>query len=162
MASRAFPRWRRALVATFVAAAVAIPLVIAPNASAAKSRFGVVVVHENGSTSEECVTLNADKIRALDLLNRTAFDLYTQSFGGDLGRAICWLDGEGVGPPGCFGAPEDPFWGFYLQSPGEDPESTSLGVSSQMVRARDVVYFQFETFPQPTPERTTLRSICTQ
>jgi hypothetical protein len=162
MASRS----RRCLAALAVVAAVFGPLVIVPNAEAVKNRFGVVVEHGNDESTVECVELSAEKIRAIDLLSRTDFAVYTTAHP-QFGRSICWLDGEGYHPD-CFGPNlDDPGWGVWLQKRGRDePKSASVGVSSLSVPAGAVLYFQFDQFAssppfeQPPPGTVKLRTIC--
>ena len=159
-------RTRRCLAALAVTAAVFGPLVIAPNAVAAKNRFGVVIEHGDETSVVDCVKIGADKIRAIDLLTRTGFSVYTTAHP-EFGRSICWVDGEGYHPE-CFGPNlDDPGWGVWLQKKGQDePKAATVGVSSIMVPARSVLYLQFAPFEssppfeQEPPAEVKLRTIC--
>jgi hypothetical protein len=164
---------RRVFVALLVVTAVSAPLIIAPNAAAAKNRYGVVIVHEPGDTAPavQCVAISSERIRAIDLLNRTNFDLYTTAFAG-LGRSICLIDGagHGTGEP-CFDfdgdGDGDPNWGVWLQKRNwSEPRRPSAGVSSLLVPMNSVLYLHFAPdsgFPdylQDPPAEVSLRSIC--
>ena len=159
---------RKGLVAIFLAGAVFAPILAAPDAGAKSSRAGVVVNHGNGSADTECVRFNGDAIRAINALSKTSFDLYTQSFGGGLGRAVCWLDGEGYAPgSSCFGPTFDsPSWGVWLRKRGRaEPRQQNEGVSTLNVPAGGVLHLVFDTYDPPdfvqtTPDAVTLKSIC--
>jgi hypothetical protein len=164
MASRA----RRGLVALFLATAVFAPLLAATDAGAGTSRVGVVVTHGDGSVDTECVRIRGDSIKAITLLTRTPFDMYTQADPA-FGRSICWLDGEGS-HPSCFGDPLGRTWNLYLRKRGQDePKIASVGASSLNVPAGGVLHALFDSWdevepdvfvPPPPPDAMSVKSIC--
>ncbi len=162
---------RRLFAVLVIATAVAAPMIIAPNASAAKNRYGVVVEHGDNTAEVQCVKLGTEAIKAFDLLTRTTdWDFFVQyfSFVGD--RAICWLDGEGTVPPdGCFDDPGGKSWSIWLMKKGKKaPVAASAGLSSLKVPAGAVLTLQFEgytetspgVFEQAPPATRSLKSIC--
>lgn len=157
MASRA----RRVLVAAFLAAAVAVPLVvIGPSAGAGKGQAGVVVIHDDGSSETDCVTFRGKSASTIELLTASRFSFYSTSHP-DYGRSICWLDGEGVAPPGCFGGFGDPYWQLFLQRQRRSQVQEGLGASVDRVRDTGIVYIKFDNaFPAEIPDKVPFGSVC--
>ncbi len=154
---------RKALFA-FVVVVLGVfgPLIVMPQASGrAANKIAIVVEHTNGGgpTNTECVPIPSTGTKAVLALTRSHFAFYTTS-DPQFGRALCWLDGDGQVPPGCFGLLTDPFWGVSLQKPHHDPKEAAVGISSLHVAPKDVLYLQYATFPQPTPTKVSFRSVC--
>ena len=170
-------RMRRGFVALFLAGAVFAPLSAATDAGAGANRAGVVVNHGDDSVDTDCVRFNADRILAIDLLTRTKdrtadpvvdFDLYTTA-DPSLGRAVCWLDGEGHAPgTPCFDTTGGPNWLVWIRRKGQaEPKLASVGVSTLRVTPGAVLHLQFAAFggppdfePPPAPDAVSVRSIC--
>jgi hypothetical protein len=157
---------RAALLCVVVVFGVFGPLVVAPDAQSAPGRAGVVVVHSDNTVHVECERIPEDGARAFVLLNRTSFDIYSQ-FDSRFGRALCWLDGEGVAPPNCFDFATGKFWGFYVQKRGQSkPVFQQTGISTTMIYPGSVVYFEYAAgdpandFAQPAPPPQRLGEIC--
>jgi hypothetical protein len=161
-------RVRRGLVALFLGVAVFLPLLAATDAGAGTSRVGVVVNHGDGSVDTECVKIKGEKIKAITLLTRTSFDMYTQA-DPSFGRSICWLDGEGS-HPSCFGDLQGRSWNLYVRKKGQDePKIAPVGASSLVVRAGGVLHALFDSWdepepdvfvPPPPPDAVSLKTIC--
>jgi hypothetical protein len=156
---------RRGIVALFLAGAVFMPLLAATDAGAGTHRAGVVVNHGDGSVDTDCVRFRADWIRAIDLLTRTDFDLYTTA-DPSFGRAVCWLDNEGYGPgTSCFN-PVGKNWGVWLRRRGQaQPKQVSVGVSQLKVPPGAVLHLVFDEFDPPdfvqsTPASVGVKTIC--
>jgi hypothetical protein len=164
MASRS----RRLAVAVVLGAVLSGAALFATNADAGAQRAGVVVNHDTGADSTACVRIPGDSIRAIDLLSRTSFAMYTEGHP-DFGRSMCWLDGEGFEPgESCFDAtPDAPNWGVWLRKPGQSqPKQAQVGLSSLAVPANGVLHVQFAPFggapdfSQPTPDKVGIKAIC--
>ncbi len=161
-------RMRRGIVALFLASVVFAPLLAATDAGAGASRAGIVVNHDQGPDTTECVRFQGDRIKAIDLLTRSTLAMYTEAHP-SFKRSICWLDGEGFAPGSpCFDPdPGDPNWGIWLRKRGQaEPRQASVGVSFLNVRDRGVLHVQFAPFGgppdfvQPTPAKVRFKSIC--
>jgi hypothetical protein len=114
-----------------------------------------------------CKAIPSNGQAALAVLDKTSFDMYTQSFSG-FGRSICWLDGEGHVPPAdCFDTGASAAnWGVWVQGPNKTaPHPTGQGVSTLKLVPGSILYMQFavfdpNTFQQPAPTPVTFASIC--
>ena len=153
-------RSRRSLLFVAVASLVLGTGIIAKPADAGFGKAGVVVVHGNGSVETECVKLTKAQISGFKLLKLSSFDFTAARF--DFGRAVCWLDGEGVNtsdPASCFPS-SGPNWSYFTQEKGGTPVSSEIGPDDRVVTRGDVDYWVFDEFPQPTPSTLTVREIC--
>lgn len=154
-------RPRRALVFVAVASVLLGTGVIAKPAEAGFGKAGVVVVHSDGSVKTACVRLTKAQISGFKLLKLSNFDFTAARF--DFGRAVCWLDGEGVNttdPGQCFPS-NGPNWAYFTQNRGDDgPVSSEVGPDDRKVTRGSVDYWEFANFPQPAPAWRTLHEIC--
>ena len=154
-------RSRRTLVVVAVASMLLGTGVIAQPAQAGFGKAGVVVVHGDGSVKTECVRLTKAQISGFKLLKTSSFEFTAARF--EFGRAVCWLDGEGVNttdPEQCFPAP-GPNWAYFTQDKGDDGlVSSEVGPDDRTVRRGAVDYWVYGTFPQATPSAQTVREIC--
>jgi hypothetical protein len=137
--------------------------VLAPPASAGFGKAGVVVVHGNGDVVTDCVKLDKAEITGFGLLKRSRFEFKAASFD-SLGKAICWLDGEGVNttdPNQCFSDPDGAFWGYWKQNKDDPaPKASNSGPELRRVRRGSVDYWVWDTYPQPAPAPVSLSTIC--
>lgn len=134
---------------------------IAPPAQAGNGKAGVVVVHGDGRVVTDCVALTKPEISGFRLLKESDFEFRAARF--DFGRAVCWLDGEGVDtrdPDSCLPA-NQPFWGYWTEDKGGTPVESQVGAGERRVRRGSIDYWVFDTFPQDAPADLTLREICT-
>lgn len=151
---------RRTLVFVAVASVLLGTGLIAQPAEAGFGKAGVVVVHGDGSVETECVKLTKAKINGFKLLKNSSFEFQAARF--DFGRAVCWLDGEGVNtsdPGSCLPA-SGPTWSYFTQDKGGSPVSSEVGPDDRTVTRGAVDYWVFDTFPADTPSKLTLREIC--
>ncbi len=135
--------------------------VIAQPAEAGFGKAGVVVVHGDGSVKTECVRLTKAEISGFKLLKLSSFDFRSARF--SLGRAICWIDGEGVDttdPARCFPS-SGPTWAYFTQNARDaGPVSSEVGSDDRTLTRGAVDYWTFDEFPQQVPSKLTLRDIC--
>jgi hypothetical protein len=133
---------------------------IAKPADAGVGKAGVVVVHGDGSVETECVKLTRAQVSGFKLLKLSSFEFTAARF--DFGRAVCWLDGEGVNTsdPGSCLPSSGPSWSYFTQEKGGAPVSSEIGPDDRVVTRGDVDYWVFDEFPQPTPSTLTVREIC--
>jgi hypothetical protein len=134
--------------------------IIAKPADAGFGKAGVVVIHGDGTVKTECVKLTKAQISGFRLLKLSSFDFTAARF--DFGRAICWIEGEGVNttdPGACFPS-SGPSWSYFTQEKGGTPVSSELGPDDRTVTRGDVDYWTFDEFPAATPSTLTLREIC--
>ncbi len=157
--------WPRRGLAAVICAAAVFAAVGVPSEAATVSEVGVVINHDSKPDKVKCVRINGTQIRAIDLLSRTPYPIYTRTFG-TLGRAVCWLDGEGYFPK-CFSSiPTDPSWGVWLRKQGQrNPQPASEGVSTLLVPANGVLHMVFDSFSgpgftQPRPAAVGIQTIC--
>jgi hypothetical protein len=155
-------RGSRTRAVVFVAAASVLlgTGLIAPPADAANGRAGVVVVHGDGTVRTDCVALTKAEISGFRLLKESDFEFRAARF--SFGRAVCWLDGEGVDtrdPDSCLPS-SGPTWGYFTQEKGGTPAESQVGPDDRRVTRGDVDYYVFGTFPQTTPQKLTVRQIC--
>jgi hypothetical protein len=129
-------------------------------AKAAFGRAGVVVVHSDGTVRTDCVALTKAQISGFKLLKKSSFEFQAAQF--PFGRAVCWLDGEGIpttDPDECF--PDDgPNWAYFTQEKGAESVASEVGPDDRTVTRGDVDYWVFGEFPQQTPAKLTVREIC--
>ena len=154
-------RWMRVSVFVAVSAMLLGTGLIAKPAQAGFGKAGVVVVHGDGTVETECVRLTKAQISGFKLLKLSSFEFTAARF--DFGRAVCWLDGEGVNtsdPGQCFPS-SGPNWAYFTQEKGGAPASSDIGPDERRVTRGDVDYWVFGQFPQPTPATLTQREICT-
>jgi hypothetical protein len=152
---------RRALLFVAVASVLLGTGVIAAPVEAGFGKAGVVVVHGNGSVETECVRLTKAQISGFKLLKNSSFEFKAARF--DFGRAVCWLDGEGVNTsdPGQCLPPSGPTWAYFTQNKGDSgPVSSEVGPDDRRVTRGSIDYWTFAEFPQPTPSALRLRDIC--
>lgn len=151
---------RRRLVFVAVASVLLGTGIIAKPADAGFGKAGIVVTHSDGSVDVECVKLTKEQISGFKLLKLSSFEFSAARF--DFGRAVCWLDGEGINttdPGQCFPS-SGPNWAYFTQEKGGSPVSSEVGPDDRRVTRGDVDYWTFGEFPQPTPSTRTLREIC--
>ena len=152
---------RRALLFVAVASLLLGTGVIAAPAEAGFGKAGVVVVHSDGSVQAECVRLTKARISGFKLLKNSGFEFRAARF--DFGRAICWIDGEGVNtrdPGACFPS-SGPTWAYFTQNKRDSgPESSEVGPDDRRVKRGSIDYWTYDEFPQPTPSALKLRDIC--
>ena len=153
-------RSRRAVLFVAIASLTLGTGIVAKPADAGFGKAGVVVIHGDGSVKTECVKLTKAQISGFKLLKLSSFDFTAARF--SFGRAVCWLDGEGentTDPGTCF--PSDgPNWAYFTQDKGGSPASSEVGPDDRTVTRGAVDYWEFGTFPPPTPSKLTLRDIC--
>ena len=154
-------RSRRAVLFVAIASVLLGIGVVAQPAEAGFGKAGVVVVHGNGTVKTECVRLTKEQISGFKLLKLSNFDFRTAPFG--IGRAICWIDGEGVDTTDsgqCF-PKNGSNWAYFTQNKGDaGPVSSEVGPDDRTLTRGAVDYWEFGKFPQPTPTKLTLRDIC--
>lgn len=151
---------RRAVVFVVLASVLLGTGLIASPADAGNGKAGVVVVHGDGTVRTDCVALPKAEVSGFRLLKASDFEFRAARF--SFGRAVCWLDGEGVDtrdPSSCL--PDDaPFWGYWTEDKGGTPVSSEVGAGDRRVRRGAIDYWVFDTFPQDAPADVTLRDIC--
>ena len=152
--------WKPLLFAALASFAIGTG-VFAPPASAGFGKAGVVVVHGNGQVITECVRLTKSQISGFRLLKNSSFLFQAATF--SFGHGICWLDGEGVATTdtsSCFPS-SGPTWGYFTQDKGgSGPASSDVGSDDRTVTRGSIDYWVFGNYPQSTPQKLTLRSIC--
>lgn len=154
----------RKAVLLFVMAAVLIGTTIAPTPAVADGfgRAGVVVVHGDGSVQTRCVALDQAEINGYKLLKRSTFAYRIAQFG--FGRAVCWLDGQGVKttkPDHCFDNPKGKSWSYWISDKGDTATAESgVGFEERAVAKGSVDYWIWHTYPAPAPKLRTVSDIC--
>ena len=151
---------RRSLVFVAVVSVLLGTGIVAKPAEAGFGKAGVVVVHGDGSVKTECVKLTKAQISGFRLLKLSSFEFTAARFG--FGRAICWLDGEGVNttdPSQCL-PPSGATWNYFTQERGGSPVASEVGPDDRTVTRGDVDYWTFDEYPAATPSKLTLREIC--
>jgi len=128
---------------------------------------GIVIVHGDGSTRTRCVALRAGAVRTtgFQLLQRSKIPFKAADFGGSLGRAACFIDGEGVdtqSTKSCFSDPDFKFWGYVIQNPDQTTQhSSNRGPDGHNVRPGEVDYWVWgSAFPPTVSSPTTFSAIC--
>jgi hypothetical protein len=154
---------RRVLLFAVLASFVVGTGVFAPPANAGNGKAGVVVVHGNGQVKTECVRLTKSQISGFRLLKNSSFEFQAAKFTSPPGHGICWLDGEGVATTdtgSCFPS-NGPNWAYFTQDRGgSGPASSDVGSDERTVTRGSIDYWVFGNYPQPTPQKLTLRAIC--
>lgn len=155
-------------------AAVALALLAAtfvgPEAGAgSKNRAGVVVQHGDGATIVHCVKFS-DEISGYKLVKKSHFKAKTADYGGGLGHAVCYLDGEGPKTgrtDQCFSDPDGNFWAYWNQEETGGPPTPGAGIDGRVVTNGDVDYWVWgqsggpPNYDPPPPNQTfTFEEIC--
>lgn len=155
-------RSRRAVLSVLTMLIIGTALFTSPARAAGFGRAGVVVVHGNGQVETRCVALTSAEINGLRLLKQSGLQFTTARF--DFGRAVCWLDGEGVqttDPQSCFSDPDENFWGYWTRDKGQSsPTESEVGAGDRTVTRGSIDYWKWDTFPQDAPPTFKLRDIC--
>lgn len=114
-----------------------IPLGIIPGSPAACAAGGAAVVIGFSPSDERaiCIEIQNGAITGLEALRLTGLPLQVRDFGGDLGAAVCKIDGLGNEPSDCPGS--DGHW-HYWQLLGSDWRESQLGASRSEVSAGDI------------------------
>jgi hypothetical protein len=105
----------------------------------------------NGDVVVRCVHAPTAGASGLDLLTAAGFELTTQDFGGDLGVALCAIDGLPDLPAGqCFD-PSFDFWSYWSAEPGGEWDEYQIGAGSSTPTAGTVEGFAWRGFPADPP-----------
>ena len=121
---------------------LAATLVIVGSAQAQnpQNQAALVVMHGDGSVSQQCVAFSEPEISGYALLEKAGLDIGVEATA--MGNAVCRLDGEGCNYPQetcfcqCQGTPCK-YWSYWQQAEGAW-EYSALGGSSTTVRNGDV------------------------
>jgi hypothetical protein len=152
---------RRAVLVVLCAVLVGTSFV-PPAEGRSFGRAGVAVVHGDGSVRTDCVKLERRTISGFQLLRQSKFHYKVAQF--SFGKALCYLDGEGVkttDPDECFSDPDGEFWGYWVQDKDNTaPAESGVGASDRNVRRGSIDYWVWDTFPQTPPAALTLADIC--
>jgi hypothetical protein len=139
------------------AAAIATGAGPAAAPACAQSDSAVVVVRDSrGVEREECVALPGPEISSVEFLRLAGFDVVTRDYGGNLGEAVCSLNGDGTPASDCPSA--SGHWHLWLFADGTWNESIE-GASSTEVEPGSVQGWTWSTTgsnappPAPTPDR---------
>ncbi len=139
------------------AAALAALVMLGHHAHAATHRAGLVIQHASGALLTRCISFAEEKISGIALTERSGISYQTQGFG-DLGMAICQLDGEpSPVPSGCFGS--GPYWQYFHGGAGGWTPS-SLGASSWMLKHGDMDGWRFASGSGKAPAPLTFEQVC--
>jgi hypothetical protein len=105
----------------------------------------------NGDVVVRCVHAPVAGASGLDLLAAAGFEITTQDFGGDLGVALCAIDGLPDLPSGdCFD-PSFDFWSYWSAEPGGAWDEYQIGAGSSTPAAGTVEGFAWRGFPADPP-----------
>ncbi len=105
------------------------------------NRVGLVVIHDDGTVVQQCISFIEPEISSLQVLERSGLDLNYEA-GNALGAAICRIDAEGCSFPeeDCFCQCLEPpckYWSYWYRSDG-DWFYSSAGASNRRVRNGDM------------------------
>lgn len=157
---------RRSILFVVLAAVVLGTSLVQPQASAGRSRAGVVVQHMDGTVLTDCVPLPKPTISGFQLLKRSRFAYLAASF--SFGKQVCWLDGEGcetTDPARCSDCDGTPgfdgnFWAYYIQNRGDTgPRFSNVGATDRLVRRGSLDYWMFGD-GSALPEARRFREVC--
>jgi hypothetical protein len=105
----------------------------------------------SGDVLVRCVTGAPAGATALDVLELAGVEVTTQDFGGDLGTALCAIDGLPELPPGeCFD-PSFDYWAYWTAAPGGTWTESQVGAGAVTAEPGSVQGFSWGAFPADPP-----------
>ena len=117
--------------------------ILIPRAALAQdtNRAGLVVIHDDGRTTQQCISFSESEITGLQVLELSGLDL-NYNAQNSLGATICRIDGAGCSYPqeDCFCQCLEPpckYWSYWYRSDG-DWFYSSVGASNRRVRNGDM------------------------
>ena len=114
----------------------------------AQEYVGRVTILLEGKELPYCVPITDAGPTAVTLLRATGLPIVTRSFGGDLGEAICMIDGFGDPQRDCPGS--NGHWHLWLRS-DDEWVSSDLGASNVRVDKSTWQAWTWEISDSPTP-----------
>lgn len=141
----------------------AAPVLFSPGAIGQSANQAAVVVQHGNPTEggAECVSFTEPQIDGFDLVERSGFEYLAATF--DLGRAMCWLDGEGcrtTDPNDCFCDPVSS-WSLWVQGEGDSlPAPSETGADDAEVTDATVHYWVWGPFGEPPLQATSVDQVC--
>lgn len=145
---------------------LAAPVLFSPGAIGQSANQAAVVVQHGNPTEggAECVSFTEPQIDGFDLVERSGFEYLAATF--DLGRAMCWLDGEGcrtTDPSDCFCDPVSS-WSLWVQGEGDSlPAPSETGADDAEVTDATVHYWVWGPVGAAPPiQQTTTDQACPQ
>jgi hypothetical protein len=119
----------------------------------------LVVEHADGRLVTRCVAFSAAQITGEQLLARSGIEYATVGFGG-FGDAVCQIDGEPASFPASCWTSTSPYWIFFVARAGGTWSSSSLGVTSQVLRDGDAAGFRYESQSGPPLAPAPATGVC--
>lgn len=111
-------------------------------------RVALVIQHGDGQMVRRCVAFAEAQLSGEEVLRRSGVPIATQEYGGDLGVAVCQIDGEPAVYADCLGDGAPPVY-WTLWTGGSQWTLASTGVSRLMLADGDQLGFRYEAGSDP-------------
>jgi hypothetical protein len=118
-------------------------------------RAGLVVQFSNSTVLKKCVEFQSGA-SAFELMQKSGLHMATKDYGGELGLALCGIEGTGCSADNCFCKSE--YWGFYYMTAG-NWEYSPVGISGFKVSNGDMLGFRWGAYGDK-PELHSFSEIC--
>lgn len=131
------------------------------------SRAGLVIIHGDGSVTQQCVPFAEESISGYELLQRAGAALSVEA--GGMGATVCSIDGEGCSYPAesCFCQCQSSpcvYWSYWRLEAEGGWRYQPLGAGNTQVRNGDVEAWRWAAGTRqdaPAPPAVRFAEICT-
>ncbi|MDP8243031.1 MAG: hypothetical protein P9L94_03040 [Candidatus Hinthialibacter antarcticus] len=134
--------------------ALSILLFAAVN-SWAQNRAGILIQNSTGETISRCVEFEDAFLTVEDLLERSGFQLATQS--SEFGSYVCYLHDDGAA--NCDAHPDGWFWNFFVSEDGAWV-SAPVGISSATAQDGSIFGFAFGAWGEVELPESSFEALC--